>query len=144
MKDQLGKWSEMINKEMCYTNTSKKNMKNANSYHFPMNQMEWTKYCNTHLHQTDTSSGIMPSNWTSFMVCGFWSKAKFRICQIQLLKKLATYDKLEELELEKKKEIWNPTNTIFGWSFHCLCRCHCRCLRFLISPDEDLQYTVKT
>lgn len=49
MKDQLGKWSEMINKEMCYTNTSKKNMKNANSYHFPMNQMEWTKYCNTHL-----------------------------------------------------------------------------------------------
>ena len=73
-----------------------------------MNQMEWTKYCNTHLYGLQV---LIQSVWIETQK----SRAKFRICQIQLFLKLATYDKLEELG--KKNEIWNPTNKFFGWSF---------------------------
>lgn len=45
------------------------------------------------------------------------SWAKFRICQIQLLKKLATYDKLEELELGKKKKFETPQILFLGEVF---------------------------
>lgn len=145
----------MINKEMCYTNTSKKNMKNAIKIPIIFPWIKWNEQNTvTHIyikliqvavlcHQIEPPSwfvGLDPKrlDWNPQIM------SKVQDMPNSTPEKIGHLWQTRRARVGKKKEIWNPTNTIFGWSFHCLCRCHCRCLRFLISPDEDLQYTVKT